>query len=88
MIAFFLLVAAGQILVEIEQGGQEVAVTSPLPIFVSISAMAAGIGAFVTGIFALSRNHDRSLAVFAAVLVGGVLIIFTIGTLFISGWFY
>jgi hypothetical protein len=87
-VAFFVLVAAGQVLVKLEQGGQEIAVTSGLPIVASVSAMVAGIGAFVTGTLAIFRNRDRSLAVFIAILVGGALIILTIGTLFISGWFH
>jgi hypothetical protein len=87
-VAFFVLVAVGQVLVKWEQGGQEVAVTSGLPIVASVSAMVAGFGAFITGILAIFRNRDRSLAVLVAILTGGALIVLTIGTLFISGWFH
>lgn len=42
-------------------------------------AMASGISAFITGIMAIIRQNERSLFVYAATILGALLILFLIG---------
>ncbi|PPD58363.1 hypothetical protein [Dehalogenimonas etheniformans] len=86
IVAFFVLVIIGRALSAMEQGGQEIAVTSGLPVVASISAMAAGVASFVTGMIGLIKFRERALTVFLSVIASGVLILMTI-SMFIVGSF-
>ncbi|XUW99975.1 MAG: hypothetical protein TUN42_08770 [Dehalogenimonas sp.] len=86
IVAFFVLVMIGRALVAMEQGGQEIAVTSGFPVVASISAMAAGLASFVTGMIGLIKFRERALTVLRSVIAGGVLILMTV-SMFASGWF-
>lgn len=49
---------------------------------VSISAVAAAFGAFVVGLYTILRNHERSVAVFSTVSLGGLVALFVLVQLF------
>jgi len=44
-----------------------------------LAGFAAGIAAFITGLFAVIRQKDNSLLVYIASLIGALLVIFLIG---------
>ncbi|OGX79036.1 hypothetical protein A6395_08935 [Exiguobacterium sp. SH31] len=48
----------------------------------SMSAIAAAIGAFVVGLYTIFRNHERSVAVFFTVSLGGLVALFVLMQLF------
>lgn len=44
-----------------------------------LAGMGAGIAAFITGVFAISRKHERAWLVYAATTIGLLLILFLAG---------
>ncbi|RHB49984.1 hypothetical protein [Exiguobacterium sp. AM39-5BH] len=50
---------------------------------VSITAITATLGAFVIGLYTIFRNHERSAAVFCAVSLGGLVVLFVLMQLFL-----
>jgi hypothetical protein len=54
-------------------------VARPALVFAMLAGMAAGIAAFITGVVAISRQHERALPVYAATTAGLLLILFLAG---------
>lgn len=50
---------------------------------VSLSAVVAAFGAFVIGLYTIFRNHERSVAVFFTVSLGGLVALFVLMQLFL-----
>ncbi|MDL5376869.1 hypothetical protein ACNOIU_14985 [Exiguobacterium mexicanum] len=50
---------------------------------VSMLAIAAALGAFVVGMYTILRNHERSVAVFFTVSLGGLVALFVLMQLFL-----
>lgn len=48
----------------------------------SMSAIAAALSAFIVGLYTILRNHERSVAVFFTVLLGGLVALFVVMQLF------
>jgi hypothetical protein len=46
-----------------------------------LAGMAAGISACVTGLYAVIRRKERSILVYAATIIGALLLVFLIGEL-------
>ncbi|MCC5893357.1 hypothetical protein [Exiguobacterium sp.] len=49
---------------------------------VSMAALTAALGAFVVGLYTIFRNHERSVAVFFTMSLGGLVALFVIMQLF------
>ncbi|OGY25560.1 MAG: hypothetical protein A2Z24_01735 [Candidatus Woykebacteria bacterium RBG_16_44_10] len=80
IIAFFLLLATGMIVVSVfkQEGGE----TFLDNLWISIPMLGAGavaIAAFFTGVVAIVRNKERSVFVFLAALIGLLVLIFVLG---------
>lgn len=50
---------------------------------VSMLAIAAAVGAFVVGVYTILCNHERSVAVFFTVSLGGLVVLFVLMQLFL-----
>lgn len=78
MLAYFLL-AAGSFYALAEKF--QVITSERLILAGAVSALAAGIAAFVLGVFAVVRKKERSITVFLAILIGGAVLIFLMSEL-------
>jgi hypothetical protein len=56
-------------------------VVRPALALTMLAGMASGISAFVTGLITIIKQKERALFVYAATLVGALLILFLIGEL-------
>lgn len=57
--------------------------TNTWPAFVSMTALAAAMGAFFVGLYTIFRHHERATSVIFAVLLGGLVVLFVLLQLFI-----
>src|SRR6185436_1776972 len=55
--------------------------SDPLHATLLLGAAATAIGGGVTGVLAVVRNHERSIATFLSVLIGAVVLYWTLGEL-------
>ncbi|TCI52973.1 hypothetical protein EVJ24_10620 [Exiguobacterium sp. SH1S21] len=83
LLAVFLLLVVSALIV---QSGQpfnfDTLFDNTWGVVFSMSAIAAALGAFVVGLYTILRNHERSVAVFFTVSLGGLVALFVLMQLF------
>ncbi len=76
IIFFFLSLATSRILVAFGQRGGQGIFSNPILAVTGLLAFGFGTGAFLTGIFGIIRNKERSILVFLATILGFLISLF------------
>lgn len=84
LLAMFLLLIVSALIVQSGQPlNSDALFDNTLATVASMAAVAAALGAFGIGLYTILRNHERSVAVFFTVSLGGLVALFVLMQLFL-----